>query len=46
MKNMWRNVIKKYYSVQKISEEQIEEIVFEHFDYITQQYEKDKKLIE
>ena len=32
-------------SVQKISEEQIEEIIFEHFSYITDKYKRDKKII-
>ena len=42
---MWKNVIRKYYSVQKISEWQMDKIIFDHFDYITQRYETDKKSI-
>lgn len=35
----------KFYSVQKIPEENLDEIIFGHFVYINEQYEKDKKLI-
>jgi hypothetical protein len=45
MKNVWKNAILKLYCVQNLSEEQIDEIVLEHFTYLTGQYEKDKKLI-
>jgi len=44
-KNMWRNAILKYYSLQKISDEELDEIIFEHFLYLIGQYEKDKNLI-
>lgn len=44
-KNMWRNTILKYYSLQKISEAELDEIVFDHFLFLIEQYEKDKKLI-
>ncbi len=44
-RNMWKRAILNYYSVQKISDEQLDEIVFGHFEYITEQYEKDKRLI-
>jgi len=45
MKNVWKNAILKLYCLQNLSEEQIDEIVLEHFTYLTGQYEKDKKLI-
>jgi len=43
--NMWKRAILSYYSVQKISDDELDEIVFEHFTYLTEQYEKDKHLI-
>jgi len=43
--NMWKRAILKYYSVQKISEAELEELVFGHFEYLMEQYEKDKHLI-
>lgn len=45
IKNMWRTAILPYYSVQKISDEDLDEIVFGHFEYLTDRYEEDKKLI-
>jgi len=45
VKNMWKNTILKYYSLQHISEKELNEIVFEHFIYLTEKYEKDKHLI-
>jgi omega-hydroxy-beta-dihydromenaquinone-9 sulfotransferase len=45
IRNMWRKAILKFYSVQKIPEENLDEIIFGHFVYINEQYEKDKKLI-
>ncbi|MDP2891447.1 MAG: adenylyl-sulfate kinase [Bacteroidota bacterium] len=44
-KNMWKKAILSYYSVQKISDDELDEIVFEHFEYLMDQYEKDKHLI-
>lgn len=44
-KNMWEKAILNYYSVQKITETELDEIVFEHFNYLNGLYEKDKKLI-
>ncbi|MEI6140782.1 MAG: sulfotransferase [Mariniphaga sp.] len=44
-RNMWKRAILKYYSVQKISDKELDEIVFEHFNYLTRQYMKDKVLI-
>jgi hypothetical protein len=45
IRNMWSKAILKYYSLQKISDEELDEIIFEHFSYLTEQYEKDKRLI-
>jgi len=45
VKNMWESAILKYYSVQKISDEQLDEIVFDHFIYLTEKYEEEKHLI-
>jgi hypothetical protein len=44
-RNMWKNAILKYYSLQKISEEELSEIIFGHFEYLMDQYEKNKVLI-
>jgi hypothetical protein len=44
MKNMYINAIEKY-CLQKISETELEELIFQHFEYLTLQYEKDKNLI-
>jgi hypothetical protein len=44
-KNMWKKAILSYYSVQKITDDELDEIVFEHFIHLTEQYEKDKHLI-
>lgn len=44
MRNLWMRSIRKY-CLQKISEEEIEEIVFTHFTEMIGQYEKDKALI-
>ncbi|HSH19505.1 MAG TPA: sulfotransferase, partial [Draconibacterium sp.] len=45
VKNMWKNVILKYYSLQHISEEELNDIIFEHFIYLTEKYEKEKHFI-
>jgi hypothetical protein len=45
MRNMWTNAILKYYSLQKISNDELEEIIFDHFEYLVEQYEKDKHLV-
>lgn len=45
MKNMWLNEILKYYSLQHLPKEDIDEIVFSHFEHISNQYEKDKLLV-
>ncbi len=45
IKNMWRNAILNFYSVQKISDAELDEIVFDHFIYLTERYEKDKQFI-
>ena len=45
IKNMWQNVILKYYSLQHISDKELDEIIFEHFIYLTEKYEKEKQFI-
>jgi hypothetical protein len=45
MKNIWIRAIRKYYCLQKISDRQIEELIFQHFEYLINRYEEDKKLI-
>lgn len=45
IRNMWKRAILKYYSVQNITDLELDEIVFEHFTYLTGQYVKDKVLI-
>ena len=42
---MWKRAILKYYSVQNISDEELDKIVFEHFIYLTDRYANDKLLI-
>lgn len=43
--NMWKNVILKYYSLQTLDEDEIRAIIFGHFEWLTEQYESDKRLI-
>ncbi|HWS01677.1 MAG TPA: sulfotransferase [Prolixibacteraceae bacterium] len=43
--NMWRKAILGYYSLQEIPEKDLEEIVFGHFEYLNECYERDKHLI-
>ncbi|MCX6283933.1 MAG: sulfotransferase, partial [Bacteroidetes bacterium] len=45
IRNMWKRAILSYYSVQEISDEELDEIVFDHFIYLTERYEKEKVLI-
>ncbi len=45
IRNMWKRAILKYYSVQNISDEELDKIVFEHFIYLTDRYANDKLLI-
>ena len=42
---MWKRAILGYYSVQEISDEELDEIVFDHFIYLNDKYEKEKTLI-
>lgn len=42
--NMWKKAIKRFY-LQKISNEQMEELVFKEFIQLAEQYQRDKKLI-
>lgn len=43
--NMWKRAILKYYSVQKISEEKLDEIIFGHYRHLMECYDRDKCLI-
>jgi hypothetical protein len=45
IRNMWKTAILKFYSVQEISDDDLDEIIFGHLIYLVEQYEKDKKLI-
>jgi len=45
IRNMWKVAILGYYSVQKITEKELDDIVFDHFDYLTERYLQDKSLI-
>jgi hypothetical protein len=45
IRNMWKKAILKFYSLQKMSENALDEMIFEHFLHLIGQYEKDKKLI-
>jgi hypothetical protein len=45
IRNMWKKAILGYYSVQKISEEELDDIVFGHYSYLADRYERDKGLI-
>jgi len=44
-RNMWKTAILSYYSVQNISESELDDMIFNHFTYLTEQYEKQKILI-
>ena len=44
MQNLWQRAIKKF-CLQKISDEQIDEIIFKHYNNVTGRYETDKTLI-
>jgi len=45
IRNMWKRAILTYYSVQNISDEELDEIVFDHFIYLTEQFENETALI-
>ena len=45
LKNLWKNVICKYYALQKVDDEIIDKIIFEHFIAIKDKYENEKYLI-
>lgn len=45
MQNLWKNVIEKYFSLQKISEDRRNEIIFSLYNAKMYQYEKEKNLI-
>lgn len=43
--NMWKRAILKYYSVQRVSDQELEDLVINHFIHKMEQYETDKPLI-
>lgn len=45
IRNMWKRAIINYYSLQKITKKELDELIFSHFEYLMEQYEKDKHLI-
>jgi len=45
MKNMWKRAILKYYCLQPVSETALEHIIFDHYNHLIKQYERDKSLI-
>lgn len=45
IRNMWKRAILGFYSVQLITDDELDEIVFGHFDYLMGKYEKDRDLI-
>jgi hypothetical protein len=44
-RNMWKRAILGYYSVQKLSDAELDEIIFGHFLHLTGRYEAEKELI-
>ena len=42
--NLWNRAIKKF-CLQKITNEQVKEIIFDHYIHLAEQYEKDKYLV-
>lgn len=45
MQNLWKNVIEKYFALQKITEDRRNEIIFNLYNAKMVQYEKEKSLI-
>lgn len=45
VKKMWKQVILKYYSLQRISDTELDEIIFGHYNHLVGQYESVKRLI-
>jgi hypothetical protein len=45
MKNMWKKAILKFYCVQKVSDDNLDAIIFNHYNDLIARYEKDKDLI-
>lgn len=45
IRNMWMKAILGYYSVQKITGKELDDIIFDHFGYLTDRYLQDKSLI-
>jgi hypothetical protein len=44
-RNMWKKAILPYYSLQKISDQELDEIIFSHYNYLMEAYEVQKYLI-
>jgi hypothetical protein len=44
-RNMWKRAILGYYSVQKLSDAELDEIIFGHFLHLAGKYEAEKELI-
>ena len=45
IRNMWKKAILGYYSVQNITEKELDDIIFDHFDHLTDRFMQDKSLI-
>jgi len=45
LRNLWKNAVCKYYALQKIDDEFLDKIIFEHFIAVNENYETEKYLI-
>lgn len=45
MRNMWQVAIRKKVTLQSITDHEIEELIFQHYEYLIQRYEEDRHLI-
>lgn len=45
MQNLWNRAITKYYSLQNLPKNEMEDIIFSHYKMLIKKYESDKKLI-
>ncbi len=45
MRNMWKKAILKYYCLQNLSESELEDVIFQHYNHLISQYENEKELI-
>ncbi len=43
--NMWKRAILKYYSVQRVTDKELEALIINHYIHLIEQYEVDKHLI-